>query len=111
DAVKAEFKDPTQYSAMFHNDKVFVTTKEGINSGYSIKETNDMFMKEVASGSGVSFTKLDGGNTYVSGVLADQDNYAANHQLLHEIWHDAIVEIIQLCEPKLKDRIAIDFVI
>jgi hypothetical protein len=109
--AKEQWKDPSQFSMMVFNDRIDVTTEPGINAGYNIKETNEMFMKEVSSGSGVSFTKLDGGNTYVSGVLADQDNYAANHQLLHEEWHDTIVELIELCEPKLKGKIAIDFII
>lgn len=111
DAVKAEFKDPTQYSTMVYNDRLEVEAMPGINAGYSIKETNEMFMKEVSSGSGISFTKLDGGNTYVSGVLADQDNYASNHQLLHERWHDEIIKVIEMCEPRLKDKIALDFII
>ena len=109
DRAETLYSDPTQFSALIHDDNVEVTTIQGISAGYSIKETNEMFMKEVSSASGISYTKLDGGNTYVSGVIADQDNYAANFQLLHQQWHDTIVKVIEMVEPRLKDKLSLDF--
>jgi hypothetical protein len=109
--IKTEYSDPSQFSVFVHDENIVVNAQAGIVPGFDMENTAKIFNKDIAAGSGISFTKFEGGDDRVTGALADQDNYASSHQLLHTKFHDAIVSVVEMMEPKLKKKIGFDFVI
>ena len=111
DKIKTEYSDPSQFSVFVHDENIVVNAQQGIVPGYDMENTAKIFNKDIAAGSGISFTKFEGGDDRVTGALADQDNYASSHQLLHTKFHDSIVAVMEMLEPRLKKKIGFDFVI
>lgn len=102
-AYETQFGDPTQYSTLFHDEKVKVAVVTGVQQGHNITDTMKIYTREISSGSGIGENRLDGVQTYVTGAETDQDNFAAIGVAIQQDYHDAQVALFKLCNPALPE--------
>lgn len=107
-AYELKFGDPTQYSTLFHDEKVTIAATSGMQAGHNPTDTLKMYTREISSGCGIGENRLDGVQTYVTGAESDQDNYAAIGQTIQEDYMDALIATFILCNPKLKEAFYVE---
>lgn len=103
-----EYGDPTQYSALLHDENIEIKVTPGVQQGHNITDTLKVYTREISSGCGIGENRLDGVQTYVTGAETDQDNYAAIGETIKEEFYDPQLATFALCEPKLKDAFEIE---
>lgn len=97
-----QFGQPSQYSAIIHNERMKVNVSDGIKMGADIESVTSVYTREISSGSGIGEARLNGVQQgRVTGSETDQDNFASVQRVRQKTFMDAIVQTYQLAEPQL----------
>ena len=99
---KEAYGDPSSYKTFFHNEQVEVTVHDGMKASFDFDSTMSRFTKNVSSATGYPGTRMEGEAAPAWGIEGDTSNMAEQHSLLHESYEEHIINLIKLCEPRLK---------
>lgn len=105
-----KYGNPSQFSAMFHNERLEINTSEGMKTGYDFDSILGRFTKSFSSATGYPSSRTEGVQTgAVTGSETDQDNTAENYAVVQELFEDAFIETYKLLNPDIDFDFALDF--
>lgn len=94
-----KYGNPSNFSAMFHNERLIVNATDGMRAGYNYDATLGRMTKSVSSASGYPGMRMEGVQTgAVTGSETDQDNTAEQYRGIHENFEDSIIETYHLLD-------------